>query len=121
MNATGSGCSWDSFDAYLFDIDGTLLHCRDAVHYFAFCEVLTSIAGRALTLDGVATHGNTDMGIVRDALRLAACHDTSPSASPLWKPLFADAPCWPTIFRRCERFGRMARSTSTKLIRFHRF
>lgn len=76
--------SWDSFDAYLFDIDGTLLHCRDAVHYFAFCEVLTWIAGRPLTLEGVVTHGNTDMGIVRAALRRAGVPD------PVWRPRFEE-------------------------------
>lgn len=62
---------WDGYDAYLFDIDGTLLHCTDAVHYFAFCDVLTTLAGRPLNLDGVVAHGNTDTGILRDALRLA--------------------------------------------------
>jgi phosphoglycolate phosphatase-like HAD superfamily hydrolase len=71
---------WDSFDAYLFDIDGTLLHCRDAVHYFAFCDVLTAIAGRPLNLDGVITHGNTDTGILRDALRRAGVPDDT------WRP-----------------------------------
>lgn len=59
--------AWDAFDAYLFDIDGTLIHCTDAVHYFAFCDALTSIAGRSLNLDGVVAHGNTDVGILRDA------------------------------------------------------
>jgi phosphoglycolate phosphatase len=63
--------AWDKYDAYLFDIDGTLLHCSDAVHYFAFCEALQSLAGRPLNLDGVTAHGNTDIGILRDALTLA--------------------------------------------------
>lgn len=63
---------WDAFDAYLFDIDGTLLHCRDAVHYFAFCRALSSVAGRPLNLDGVTAHGNTDVGILRDAFARAA-------------------------------------------------
>jgi phosphoglycolate phosphatase len=71
---------WDSFDAYLFDIDGTLIHCSDAVHYFAFCSALTSIAGRPLNLDGVITHGNTDIGILRDAFARAAVSDE------LWRP-----------------------------------
>ena len=62
---------WDEYDAYLFDIDGTLLHCTDAIHYFAFCAALESLAGRPLNLDGVTAHGNTDIGILRDALRLA--------------------------------------------------
>ncbi len=30
------GFRWDSADAFLFDIDGTLLNSGDAVHYFAF-------------------------------------------------------------------------------------
>lgn len=62
---------WDAFDAYLFDVDGTLLDCKDAVHYFAFCEALRSLSGRELNLDGVTAHGNTDIGILRDALVLA--------------------------------------------------
>lgn len=65
------GRSWDSFDAYLFDIDGTLIECTDATHYFAFCEVLKTISGREMTLDGVVAHGNTDIGILRDALTSA--------------------------------------------------
>jgi phosphoglycolate phosphatase len=62
---------WDTFDAYLFDIDGTLIHCTDAVHYFAFCSVLSFVAGKPINLDGVVTHGNTDVGILRDAFALA--------------------------------------------------
>lgn len=81
MSASGAPSRpWDSFDVYLFDIDGTLLHCRDAVHYFAFCDVLTSIAGRPLTLEGVVTHGNTDTGMLRDALRRAGVPDGA------WRP-----------------------------------
>ena len=67
--------AWDAYDAYLFDIDGTLLTCHDAVHYFAFCSVLESLSGRPLNLDGVTAHGNTDLGILRDALRLALVPD----------------------------------------------
>ncbi len=75
---------WDEYDAYLFDIDGTLLHCTDAVHYFAFCESLTRLAGRPLNLDGVTAHGNTDVGILRDALRLAGVEEAS------WRPQLAE-------------------------------
>lgn len=67
--------AWDGFDAYLFDIDGTLLNCVDAVHYFAFCNALSAIGGRAMNLDGVVTHGNTDLGILRDAFRLGGVPD----------------------------------------------
>jgi phosphoglycolate phosphatase len=71
---------WDAFDAYLFDIDGTLLRCEDAVHYFASCEVMQSIAGRPLTLEGVVAHGNTDIGILRDAFALAGVPESE------WRP-----------------------------------
>lgn len=72
--------SWDAYEAYLFDIDGTLLNCRDAVHYFAFCDVLSHVAGRPLNLDGVVTHGNTDEGILRDAFALGGV------AEAVWRP-----------------------------------
>ena len=55
-------------DVYLFDIDGTLLNSRDSVHYRAFCRVLTEVYGVEPTLDGLAVHGNTDIGILRAAV-----------------------------------------------------
>lgn len=76
---------WDAFDAYLFDIDGTLIQCRDAVHYFAFCSALKLLSGRELNLDGVIAHGNTDIGILRDALVLAGVPDSQ------WRPNLANA------------------------------
>jgi phosphoglycolate phosphatase len=76
---------WDAFDAYLFDIDGTLINCKDAVHYFAFCAALKSLSGRDLNLDGVIAHGNTDVGILRDALQLAGVPESR------WRPLLAEA------------------------------
>lgn len=78
MRATGQlSRAWDAFDAYLFDIDGTLLNCQDAVHYFAFCDALSAVAGRPLNLDGVVTHGNTDEGILRDAFTLGQVEETA--------------------------------------------
>ena len=79
------GRPWDSFDAYLFDIDGTLLHCADTVHYFAFCDALHCLSGRELMLEGVTTHSNTDVGILRDALRLAGVAETA------WRPRLPSA------------------------------
>jgi phosphoglycolate phosphatase len=91
MNTVGTPPrAWDAFDAYLFDIDGTLLHCTDAVHYFAFCDALKYISGKPLTLEGVVAHGNTDVGILRDALALA----NVPEAH--WRPMLPqvrDAMC----------------------------
>ncbi len=76
---------WDSFDAYLFDIDGTLITSEDAVHYFAFCAALKRLSGKPLNLDGVMAHGNTDRGILRDALTLG---QISPS---VWRPRLSEA------------------------------
>ena len=78
--ASGLSRPWDTFDGYLFDIDGTLLNCKDAVHYFAFCNGLSTVAGRPLNLDGVVTHGNTDAGILRDAFARNGVDEAS------WRP-----------------------------------
>ena len=56
---------WDSFDGYLFDIDGTLLNSRDGVHYNAFHAALESVFGVRDRIETVAVHGNTDPGILR--------------------------------------------------------
>src|SRR5437868_3608300 len=56
---------WRSFDAYLFDIDGTLLTSRDGVHYNAFHSALESIFACNIRIDSVQTQGNTDIGILR--------------------------------------------------------
>jgi phosphoglycolate phosphatase len=69
------GFRWDASDAYLFDIDGTLLNSRDAVHYFAFRNAAQSVLGREISLEGLLVHGNTDPGILRAALRRAGLAD----------------------------------------------
>ena len=63
-----SGFRWDAADAYLFDIDGTLLNSRDAVHYFAFQHAMRDVLGLEASIDGIPVHGNTDMGILRAVL-----------------------------------------------------
>jgi phosphoglycolate phosphatase len=68
MIMQANGFNWRAFDAYLFDIDGTLLNSRDAVHYFAFHTAMRDIFGRDITIDNVPVHGNTDRGIIRAAL-----------------------------------------------------
>ena len=52
-------------DVCLFDIDGTLLNSRDAVHYFAFLNAIREIFGVEANTDGIHMHGNTDIGILR--------------------------------------------------------
>ena len=51
--------------AYLFDIDGTLLHTRDGVHWNAFRRALREVFGIESLLDTIPVHGNTDIGILR--------------------------------------------------------
>src|SRR5258707_2979384 len=56
---------WSDADAYLFDIDGTLLNSRDGVHYNSFHAALRAAFGITAQIDGVPVHGNTDVGILR--------------------------------------------------------
>lgn len=59
---------WMAYDAYLFDIDGTLLRNRDRVHYDALNRALREVYGADTTIAGVRFHGMTDVGILRAAL-----------------------------------------------------
>ncbi len=69
------GFRWDSADAFLFDIDGTLLNSRDAVHYFAFRTAIRDVLGVEASIEGVPVHGNTDVGILRAVLQRAGLRD----------------------------------------------
>jgi phosphoglycolate phosphatase len=55
-------------DAYLFDIDGTLLITRDGIHRSALHRAMREAYGVDTTIDGIAYHGKTDLGILRAAL-----------------------------------------------------
>jgi len=59
---------WLDADAYLFDIDGTLLHATGRAHHNAFTSALERIFGLRATIDGVRWAGNTDVGILREVL-----------------------------------------------------
>ena len=63
-------------DAYLFDIDGTLLNARDGVHYNAFHAAVREVYGIDSRIDGVPVHGNTDLGILRAVARRAGLTDS---------------------------------------------
>lgn len=63
-----NGFHWMDADAYLFDIDGTLLSSRNRVHYDALNRALQEVYGVDTTIAGVAYHGKTDPGILRAAL-----------------------------------------------------
>lgn len=60
--------SWIEADAYLFDIDGTLLNAHGGAHYHAFHSALEKILQLTCKIDGVPLHGNTDIGILRAVL-----------------------------------------------------
>jgi phosphoglycolate phosphatase len=70
-----SGFVWDAADAFLFDIDGTLLNSHDSVHSTAFQHAIREVLGIEATIDGVPVHGNTDIGIVRAVLKREGLED----------------------------------------------
>jgi phosphoglycolate phosphatase len=78
------GFRWDAQDAYLFDIDGTLLRCRDRIHVESFFSSVRAVMGHELALDSVTLSGNTDPGILRDAFKLAQFEDAH------WQPHLED-------------------------------
>ena len=62
---------WREADAYLFDIDGTLLLSPDRTHRYALHRALLDVYRLETTIDGIAYHGKTDPGILRAALERA--------------------------------------------------
>jgi phosphoglycolate phosphatase len=71
---------WDAQDAYLFDIDGTLLRSRDRIHFNSFSESILAVTGLKVSLSGVVLHGGTDTAILREAFELASV------APDVWEP-----------------------------------
>ena len=67
--------AWDGQDAYLFDIDGTLLRSRDRVHIESFLASVHRVTGFEVTLSGILLQGNTDTAILREACRQAGIPD----------------------------------------------
>jgi phosphoglycolate phosphatase-like HAD superfamily hydrolase len=63
-----NGFHWDASDAYLFDIDGTILLSKDRTHRYALHRAMRDVFGVETTIDGIAYHGKTDPGILRAAL-----------------------------------------------------
>jgi phosphoglycolate phosphatase-like HAD superfamily hydrolase len=61
------GFRWDAQDAYLFDIDGTLLRSRDRIHVDSFAESVHRVTGFEITLAGIVLQGSTDTAILREA------------------------------------------------------
>jgi phosphoglycolate phosphatase-like HAD superfamily hydrolase len=65
------GFSWDGQDAYLFDIDGTLLRSRDRIHFESFAQSVKRVTGFEISFSGQVLHGSTDTAILAEAFRLA--------------------------------------------------
>src|ERR1035441_9101395 len=78
------GFAWDGQDAYLFDIDGTLLRSRDRVHFDSFASSIQRVTGFEVTLSGILLHGSTDTAILREA-----CHQAGVPAEVLEQRLEA--------------------------------
>jgi len=66
-----NGFRWKDSDAYLFDIDGTLLLSKDRTHRYALHRAMLDVYGVETTIDGIAYHGKTDVGILRATLERA--------------------------------------------------
>ena len=62
-------------DAYVFDIDGTLLVTKDLVHWNALHVAMLEAYGVDTTIEGVPYHGMTDLSILRAALAREGIHD----------------------------------------------
>lgn len=92
MSTTGveSGFRWDAADAYLFDVDSTLLYARDGIHYKAFVNAVQRFFNVPSRTDGVPLHGNTDLGIIRAVLRREGVSDAEIDAK---LPLMTAAMC----------------------------
>jgi len=65
------GFAWDGQDAYLFDIDGTLLRSRDRIHFESFSQSVKRVLGFEVSFSGQVLHGSTDTAILSEAFRLA--------------------------------------------------
>src|SRR6476659_4484667 len=70
-----------SADAYVFDIDGTLLVSRDLVHWKAMRQAMLEAYGVEATIDGIPYHGMTDLSILRAAVTRAGVDEEQFTAS----------------------------------------
>jgi phosphoglycolate phosphatase-like HAD superfamily hydrolase len=69
------GFAWDGQDAYLFDIDGTILRDPNRIHMDSVASSVRRVTGFELSLAGVVIHGSTDTAILAEAFRQAGIPD----------------------------------------------
>ena len=65
------GFAWDGQDAYLFDLDGTLLRNRDRIHRDSFAIGVQQVTGVDIQPFLVLTPGGTDPAILSEACKKA--------------------------------------------------
>jgi phosphoglycolate phosphatase-like HAD superfamily hydrolase len=65
------GFAWDAQNAYLFDIDGTLLRDPNRIHFDSFASSVQRVTGFEITLAGILLHGSTDTAILTEACQQA--------------------------------------------------
>jgi len=64
-------------DAYIFDIDGSLLVTRDLVHWNALHLAMFEAYGADTTIEGIQYYGKTDLSILRVALARKGIDDSA--------------------------------------------
>jgi phosphoglycolate phosphatase len=135
-SVTGNGFCWTEADAYMFDIDGTLLNTRDLVHWNALHQAMAQVYGLNTTIEGIAYHGKTDLGILRAALDRAGIPAPSleknlPQAlSVISREVDRDAdkivaevcPCIPDVLARLQNDGKLlgVASGNLKAVGWHK-
>jgi phosphoglycolate phosphatase len=65
-----------SADAYIFDIDGTLLVTKDLVHWNALHQAMLEAYEVDTNIEGIEYHGKTDLSILRIALNRVGIQDS---------------------------------------------
>lgn len=63
-------------DAYIFDIDGTLLVTKDLVHWNALHQAMVEAYDLDTTIEGIPYHGKTDLAILRAAVSRVGISDS---------------------------------------------
>lgn len=86
-------------DAYVFDIDGTLLVTKDLVHWNALHRAMLEAYGVDATIEGIPYHGMTDISILRAAVARAGVGE---EAFDSGLPVALEVVCREVEANRCD-------------------
>ena len=75
LGALAERAALPSADAYIFDIDGTLLVTKDLVHWNALHQAMLEVYAVDTNIEGIQYHGKTDLSILRMALNRVGIQD----------------------------------------------